>query len=98
MKLLKLFGTLFWVFFGLKGKMLVEYASPLTTHINTVLHLMDSLLELLENLNQLEGVEGFMQFDDEEEQPMASGNPRSETRPMSFTEVEIEGNDMFAVQ
>ena len=72
---------------GDDDKTLAIHARPLTTRMNTVLHLQQVLMELLENLNKLDGVEGFMEFEEEEEEETSSAAPtRTTSGRMEFGE------------
>ena len=53
---------------GDQKTLLIHHGAPLAVHVNTILHLQNMMMTLLENLNALEGVEGFMQESDEEEE------------------------------
>ena len=65
--------------------------------MNTVLHLQTVLMELLEDLNKLDGVEGFMQFEEEEEEETSSAAPtRTASGRMVFgEEKQVEDEELF---
>jgi hypothetical protein len=52
---------------GSQKTLLQRHGAPLACHINTILHMENMMMSLLENLNELEGVEGFMQDDDDDD-------------------------------